>query len=409
LLRKTYNSRNHIWLIFILWPLLGFIYAWKNIGSKWSKHIILSFYALFGLLYVVNPLMDGARRADFLKEAYHNPYSDLNYYIDNLFESTLDFFDPLIIYTVSRFTDFHGFLFALYALIFGIFSLKFVYRLVDLTSFHKIKHNALLFLWLLIWTSSVFDIGGFRMSCAGWIFCLGAINYIINRKLSNIVFASTAIFMHFSYLPLAVILILYHFLGNRIYIYGIVAMFTFFIGELDISQVREYAALLSPAHEIKITEYTGEEYILQVESDKEQAAWFIKLAPLGILYFTAISLFLLFIKRKELSQNKILESLLAIALLLMSFSNIAALLPNGARFRTIFFIFAFSALFIYYQNFVRHNSFKIINYAGIIFGGLFILINFRVGSENFNAFLLGPSIIMPFGFFESLSLNEILF
>ncbi|HKL03774.1 MAG TPA: hypothetical protein VJ911_08865, partial [Cryomorphaceae bacterium] len=73
--RET-NAIRYIWVAFFFWPLLGFLLAWYHIRTKGAKYIIIAFYLLYGLLYVINPAMDGARRADLLSEAHSEPLSN---------------------------------------------------------------------------------------------------------------------------------------------------------------------------------------------------------------------------------------------------------------------------------------------------------------------------------------------
>lgn len=402
------NSQQ-LWIAFLLWPFLGFILAWRKLDEKASKNVIIVFYMLYGLLYVINPTMDGARRADSLKDAYQRPFNDVTYFFDNLFESTLDFLDPLIIYSVSRITDFHGILFVTYALIFGILSMNFLFKLKS--TLHQSNKNlmVIVFFAMVVLTNSIFEIGGFRMWCATWIFALGTLNFLLTKSRVFIAFAGLSIFMHFSYLPLVLILILYSIVGNRTYLFAVLAVVSFAISELNIDSVKQYAALISPAYETKIAQYTSDANVEQVTELAQQSSWFMKLAPQGLLYFSVVSVFMILYKKVLLRKDILLKTLVNVSLLLLSFSNISSLLPSGGRFRSIYFIFVFSTLAYYYSHYRFNYKISALNYVGLFFIGLKISIILRIGFETLSFYALLPSIFVPAGFFDIQSVKDLLF
>jgi ammonia channel protein AmtB len=86
ILNKNLRDNNaRLLILFIFWPFLGFLLALKNFQNKFNQKIILIFFVLFGLLFYVNPLQDGQRRADGLKEAYNQPFEMAFNAFDNLF------------------------------------------------------------------------------------------------------------------------------------------------------------------------------------------------------------------------------------------------------------------------------------------------------------------------------------
>lgn len=349
--------------------------------------------------------MDAASRAKALKEAYYQPLSNFS---QGLFETKTDFLDPLIIFVVSRFSDWHGALFAVYGLIFGYFSIKYISNLISYSNIKSFNTNIILFLWMLVWVNSVFEIGGFRMWSGAWIFSYAALQYLFKKEFKYIGFSSIALMMHFSYFPLVLLLCLYHFLGNRIYFYSLMAIATFFVSELDPGVLKSYASLVNAAVEKKVEDYTNESYIESVNENRQNLAWFMKFSRVGVLYFVVGLLFWVVKNRIKFKYDEFLLSTLSFSLLLLSFSNLSSLFPAGGRFRVHFYIFAFSSFIFYFSKYRYHRFFKW-NYIGLPALLISNLIVLRYGSEMFNAYLLGPS----FGFFlmvqDTLSLSDILF
>lgn len=403
------DTIRYIWLAFFFWPLLGFLLAWYHIRTKGAKYIILAFYFLYGLLYVINLAMDGARRADRLSEAHKEPLSNVFFYINNLYESTVDFLDPVIIYFVSRFSDFHGFLFGTYALIFGSLSLKFIQNLSRRYINYPMNKNALFFFILLVWTNFIFQIGGFRMWTAAWIFSLSTLYYLTHRKIKFIVIAGISLLMHFSFIPLILLLLAYHFLGNKPSLYGVLALGSFLVADLDVVLLQDYSSNLGSAIERKVAAYTDENYMQGRFAAKEQYVWFMSIGPKLLSYFTYVSLGYLYSKTKGVTKDSVFNGLFSLALLFMAFSNISSLLPSGGRFRVVFYTFAFASLFVYYLKFEKKYSLIGLNWIGLPIAMLYILIKFRIATDTISLYLIAPSLVMPFGFYDSVPLKDFLF
>lgn len=406
----TNKSANTAFMavVFVLWPFIGCLLAIKNFQSKLSKTIILFFLMLFGLLIYINPVQDSQRRAEKLKEAYTEPFEAVYETFDKLYEETLDFVEPLLIYTVSRISDYHGVLFALYAFIFG--SLMLYYLKVMHQHYMSFSNtNALIFLVLLVFVNPINEINGFRMWTAAWIFSVGMLNYLHNPHWKHLVFASLAITVHFSFTPLVGLILIYALAGNRTLIYGVLAIATFFVAELNIEQVRSYAALLGTASETKITSYTGETYIEERKIAGEQGAWFLKLNDKGMLYFTVVLLLFIFIKTRGVFKQKLTDNFYSFSLLLLSFANISSLLPSGARFYKVYNIFVFATFLVYFVYEFQKKKIHVLNKLGLPFIFLFVLLSFRYFSDPASIYLFAPIFFIPAAFFDNVSLQSILF
>lgn len=402
------GNNGRLLLLFLFWPFLGFLLALRDFQNKFNQKIILFFCVLFGLLIYVNPSQDAQRRVDRLKEAYSQPFEMAFNSFDNLYKESVDFIEPLIVFTVSRFTDYHGVLFGVYAFIFGGLMIYYLNRVHQ----HYLKFpniNALIFIILLIFVNPINGINGFRMWTAAWIFSVGVINYLHEAKWRHILFASVAMFLHFSFGPLIVLLLIYKLLGNRTLLFAILAIITFFIAELNIKQVQTIAEHISPATGSKINAYTDERYIEKVSNYKNKSAWFVTLNQKGMLYYTVALLVIIYVRTRGVFKNRVTDNFYSFTLLLLSFANISALLPSGARFYTIFNIFAFTTGLLYYVYEVKKEKIELINWIGLPIVFLFVIFSFRVFTDPASIFLFGPSFFMPIAFFENTSLQSLLF
>lgn len=401
-------SNIYNFILFLIWPFLAFLIACLNFSHSTSKIIILGFFLLYGLTFYLNPAMDGQRRADNLKEFYNVPFEKRLVSIENLYKETLDFVEPLLMYIVSRITDFHGALFALFALIFGSLMIYYLNNMYVHLSLNK-NLNALLFFALLVVINPISEINGFRMWTAAWVYAVGTMIFIKENRKLGVFFAAFSIFIHFSFIPLVVFLLIYFFLGNRTLLYGILAILTFFVAELDIQQVRSYASLLGAASENKISAYTNEEYIEKISELQGQSVWFVSLKNLGIKYLTIVSLILIFFKTKGNFKNSLTECFYSFSLLVLSFANLSSLLPSGGRFMIVFYIFGFSAILLYYVYEHSSNTIHKLNLLGLPVIFMFILFSFRLFSDSASVYLFGSSLSIFLAFTDNISLQSILF
>ena len=216
-------------------------------------------------------------------------------------------------------------------------------------------------------------------------------------------------FLHFSFGPLIVLLLIYKLLGNRTLLFAILAIITFFIAELNIKQVQTIAEHINPATGSKINAYTDERYIEKVSNYKNQSAWFVTLNQKGMLYYTLALLVIIYVRTRVVFKNRVTDNFYSFTLLLLSFANISALLPSGARFYTIFNIFAFTTGLLYYVYEVKKEKIELINWIGLPIVFLFVIFSFRVFTDPASIFLFGPSFFMPIAFFENTSLQSLLF
>ena len=408
--QKIGSSLNsgYLVLIFLIWPFIAFLLAFVYYKNKISNKIILAFFALYGMLFYLNPVMDGFRKAANLKIIAEQPFENIFNSFENLYEETLDFVEPIIIFTVSRFTDFHGVLFAVYALIFGSLMMFYINKMYGHYASNK-STNTLLFLVLLIFVNPIFNINGFRMWTAAWVYSIAVLCYLHKANYKYLLLSAFSFFIHFSFFPLVILFVIYTLLKNRPKIYMLFAIGTFFTSELNIGKVKEYAALFGTASEDKINAYTYDEYVETVNELSGNSAWYIDAINNGLKYFTLLTLLIIFFKTRGNFKTKLTANFYSFALLQLSFANISGLLPSGGRFYTVYYTFAFSAILLYYVYENTNKNMMHINKIGIPIVVLFVIFALRLFSDTASVYLFGPSFMMLFGIIENVSLQSVLF
>jgi len=409
-LTNSFASQNEAYgiIIFLFWPFLAFIYACTDFSNKINRIIIIAFFALYGLTFYVNPVMDGQRRVDSFERMYSEPFENLYNTFDTLYEETLDFVELVIMYSVSRFSDFYGVLFAVYALIFGGLMLHYLKVFYKYYTFNP-NPNTVLFFILLVCANFISNINGFRMWFAAWVFAVGVLKYLHKPNYIFVLLSACSILVHFSFLPVVGLFVIYTVVKNWPKIYGILAIITFFMAELNIQKLQQYAAIFGSASEKKINAYTGEEYIETVSELAGQGAWYIELIKNGLKYFVLFSLAVIFIKTRGHFKTKVMANFYSFTLLLLSFANISSLVPSGGRFYTVFNIFAFSTILLYYVYEFTEKKITSVNKIGVPIVGLYVVFTFRLFSDSASLYLIGPTFFMHNAFIENVSLQSFIF
>jgi len=393
-----YNKRNTI-VIAMIWPIMGLIMALKHYNKFNTKNIILVFCVLYGFTFVINEKMDGDRYAERLKNDYGKPFSDsaFNEHITGLYETSLDFVQPLINFVISRVTDSHHVLFAVYALVFGYFWLK---SIDFVNKRFQMDRNELTILYTIFFISliPIFNINGFRMWTAAWIFIYGALHVVVNKDWRYLLISLAACTVHFSFLTANVILILWFFLGNHKWVYLSLALITFAISELDLSVVRSYAQMISPALESKANAYASDAYADNVAQLRGNDVWFMQLSPILTRYLLLFNLlFMIFVStKKKLPKSEL--NLLSFTLLFLAYANIASLVPSGGRFVTVYSVFAaiLSIILVSKYYYSRLDApYRLISLGVVL---LSVLITLRVAAPSINTILFAPSILIAFGY-----------
>lgn len=402
------NVKKITIVITMIWPIIGLLMAIKNYKKFNADGIILFLCALFGFTFVISKEMDGERYAEKLKEAYNQPFSTFIDHLFGIYNTSLDFFQPLVTFLISRFTDSYNILFAIYGLIFGWFWLKSI-RLVSERFNFRTNKMTLMFAIFFISLLPVFSINGFRMWTAAWVFIFGILHIILNKDKKFFLVCLLACTIHFSFLTANAILLVWMVVGNRKWIYLIAAFVTLTISEIDLSAVRTYAELLGPAFESKASAYTVDSYATMVKENAQNAAWFMRLSPILNKYLLLINITLFFFQSLKQKLPKEELNLLCFTLLFFSFSNIAGLVPSGVRFMTIYYILGCILSIVLFSKYVYKSINSLFGLFGLATVGLSILITFRVAAPTINTIILSPSVLIPFGYDLDWSIQNWLF
>ncbi len=406
---NTSHIRQYL-ILFLIWPFLAFLLAIKNYSQREAKKVVFLFIIYYGLSFVLTHI--GTDSEEYARRLIINsklPFSDFFKIVGglNTTDTSVDIVEPLISFVVSRFTNFHGVYFAIWAAFFGFFYLKSANLLYDR---YRIKPdlNAAIMMIFFILILPPTSMNGPRMWTAAWVFFYGAYHVVLYRDSRYLFVTLASSLVHFSFLSANAILFIYYFAGNRNFIYTSLLILSFVLPHLVAPYFRSISNIFGGAIQGRYEGYTNEEYILGIQQSYKHASWFLTLSNDLVFYFLLLALAIIQIKNKHLMNEKSDRNLFSFLLLFLAFVNFGKDIPSlGKRFQIIFFLFATLYIFLFFLK-QPGNKFKLLALIGLFPMALNAALTFRLGAENISAWIFAPglglSLLAP-----SLSLANLLF
>lgn len=384
-----------LFLLFLIWPLVAFLVALSKYEKKDSKRVVYLFLVYYGFTFTAaNLAMDSRGFAETLLFTAKLPFNQFWNIVAGIYavETSVDIIQPFIIFVVSRLTEDSRFLFAAFSAFFGYFYLKSIEPLF-LQYKTRPNPNALIHLVFFVLLVPIFEINGFRFWTAAWVFFYGAYHMVLTGNKKYLIFSFIAAFIHFSFLSVNAILLIYVFLGNRNTIYLPLLALSFVIPELFSTQISEFVLYLPGGLEAKYTAYSNQDYSEQIREYEQSAKWFMKWPRLLVVYYFVVAMLTLKFRYKKWVSDSIMNNLFSFTILILSFSNFVKYIPSMGRFQTIFLLFATAYLVIFYVRFGKLRL-NFLTKTGLLPMLIVIVVVIRVGLETMNIWVFAP---LPFG------------
>lgn len=396
------TRQNKVWayILFWIWPLFSLIFALVNYRSSFAKNIVWFFSAFFGFTFVIsNEGMDANRYRDYLIE-YHHSEMDFSQFWSGLQAGTIgrgDYYEPLLSFFVSRFTDDYRFLFAIFGLIFGYFYSRNIWYLIE-KSGKQIKTIAVPFIILFAFIVPIWTINGVRFYTALQIYFFSVLYLLINRDKRYIVFSVLSIFIHVAFtLPVALLLIFYFVRLPKI-VYPVLLIVGLFFVNLDIQGILNLLPELSGVAADRVGSYTHPEMVKAYFQDIEQTRWFVRWRVTGIkLLSFFIIIYLLFVKGKKLKEFDF-SPLLYFGIIVFSITSILSIVPSVARMFDIATLSFLAVLFLFIQKEDKNYWMRFFSPLTIIPVLLYVVVEIRVGIERIgiNTIFMNPVVAAYF-------------
>lgn len=380
------NNRNRTtaFIFTLVFPFGGLVYTLSHWREKWAKNTFWLACIYLGAVLVYWPEgsllgegADGGRYVLDLMDMYGSSITLSQilgqYQID---AHTMDLYQPLMTYFVSRYTDNGHVLFAAFAVVFGFFYSRNIWYILEQLPGKRLG-NLFILVTLYFLISPITNINGVRMWTALHVFVYGMMPYILERDKSKLLWVILAPLFHFSFLYVSIFALVYILLPYRLktrsYTFLIIAYALFlvslFVNSLNLDVANDMLVEYSPeSYEGRIKGYVNQGYL---DANKAQLAlnnWYVRLS--GSITHWSYNLLLLLmlpcIKRNFKNEAAIMH-LYVFALLVGSFANITALIPSGGRFQLLSQMFKVPLILLVAMNIPKNDMFrKYINFALIV-------------------------------------------
>lgn len=334
-------------ILFIISPFICLIDTFKGKHIKILMNVIWAYCAFHGFTAVIaNEGVDSFRYSQQLVEAHNKPLNWDNFISTFFTEENVDIVFPLLNYIIALFTDNSRILFLAMGVIFGYFYSRNIGYLLKINS-DKFSKSQLFMVIIFALIVPFWLINGFRMWTAAHIFFFAAVRIIDNKNMiKSLLILALAPLTHFSFVLPITVLLLYKVLGNRITVYYIFFVITFFISEINLDAFRDNALTVLPdLYTSKVDAYTNEQVALELENKQEELRFYVKYK--WLIFRIGLFIFYIFLYIKRLSFKKsspVAYNYFGFSLLFMGIANIMSLVPSGRRFVLISSLFALVCL-----------------------------------------------------------------
>lgn len=414
-----YNADNksgfYAAVLFLIWPLLAVASAFNHYRSGWGKNILWAFVVFYGLVFSISTENSGSDIVRYVTE-YQNLYhvemtvSSAERYFEQSKE--IDVARTLIAILLSRITDSQAILTMIYGLIFGFFfSRNMWFVLTRLKGKMKLITVLLFSCYFLI--IPIWNMNGFRFWTAAHIFIYGLLPYFFEGKKKNIFYSASAVLVHFAFVVPVGVFFIYFLMGNRLLIYFIFFLTTFFFSQINLSAFNQLVDNYAPKIvQERTSSYRSEQKVEDFRAGAAEsgrvwyAVWYDKALSWAVMGFLVI---LFFKGRDFFEKHKDWLSLFCFTLLFSGAVNLLSSLPSGGRYGSVAVMLALALIIMYIQNHKQEVVMERFVWAALPALLLFVVVSVRMGFYSMSATaVLGNPLIALFMNGNFISMNDLL-
>lgn len=378
------NNKSNALVLTFLFPFAGLIYSLANWRQSWAKNAFWLACVYLGAVFIFCPEgtilgvgADGGRYALDLMNFHENRSDFLSVLAQYRLErDSLDFYQPLVTYIVSRFTDNAHLLFAVFAAVFGFFYSRNIWYVLDRLPQKKLG-NIFILVALYFLACPITQINGVRMWTALHVFVYAMMPYLWERDKSKLWWVIVTPLIHFSFLYVAIFALVYSLLPLRLktksntfmLIAFVLYIATLFVNSISLDAFSEVAMEYTPdSFERKVEIYVNQDYADRRIEAQSSYNWYIAVSNIFKKWIYNIIFILLLpcIKRNFKSERNIIN-LYLFTLLFGSIANLMALIPSGGRFQLVALMFKLSLfLLVLFRIPYDDRLYKIVSFACLI-------------------------------------------
>lgn len=386
--------------LFFLSPFIGFVQALKHYKEDWAKNSVWLFVIFYGFTMHRAEMMDSNRYVLNLKSLYNSPLTwdvfTSNFYSEQ--SETIDIYQPIVSFILSRFTDNGNILFAVFGVVYGYFYSRNIWLVFDLAKEKRLDRSLWVLMIAFMCVLGFWNLNGVRMWTAAHIFFYGAFQYLVHNKRSGIAVALLSILVHFSFVFPSGALLLFTLVRIPWRILYFLFIGSFFLSALNIGSVRSGLESAAPAFLLpRVDRYTNDEYLEASTDLNESAVWYIKYHVDSLMWLLVALFTIIYFSTPSKSKSSAsFSNLFGFSLLILSLGNFTDLLPSGGRFVLVAQMFGVALLVCYFSKFADAFAKRWLLIMTPIFY-FFIIVSIRISFDTVSlTTVIGNPIVAVF-------------
>lgn len=341
--KENKQSKALKYILFLILPLVSFIYSLRRINTRSSYRIFFWMALLFGTSFTVQSgktlevMFDSASYRERFEEWV---FMTEQHYIEGLEgfltfdEGKKDYFFETVAYLLTRFTDNYHYLFLVVAFIFARYALKtFRFLTSDVYFDTSVASYILAYLFM---SNQIFNINGVRMWTAAWIGVYALFQIFRNGRNGYFLLIFLTPFFHGSFWIFIAVVLLAFFLKRFDRIWAILFFISFFVGNLSLEILRDVSDQLPVFAQRMIQSYTDPERVAQIREGGTGFYWVSRMMSILVRIYMNYMVYLFIKNSTSIKANFKSKELYLFLLVFMTFVNFTMPVPSlGGRYMTL--------------------------------------------------------------------------
>lgn len=410
----TDKNKAWLWIIYIIYPLVPFIFAIKNYSIKKYRIFIYVFFLFYAYTFLPIPNSDGSRYKQVFEAtqfySFNSYCNDIGAVVTGNSINT-DFYHLTIHYLAKLISNDSRIFFLISGSIYFFVFLKLLSIIWQLVENKNTKYFISFFLGCCFIYNLCAGINGIRFPLAFMVFSLGALKLLVTKEKKYIFVAFLAILIHFAFIYSFLFLIPIYLLNFSVkpWILYVLLIIVLSFSYLFSSFIESKLGLLgSTTAESKFSGYTGEGFLEKRANNKESWNWYIGFNLYSVYFFSFISFFLTRLKFYKIKFDSLSNKLFVFSAVMLVHSILSGSVVDSVSNRyNMLFIF-FELLYLFYLSSINNgNKFlKFLNYIYMPILIINILIKLRGDLYTVNILILFGNFILSFFIKEIISIQD---
>ena len=410
------DNRIYNWLFFLMNPFAAMIIAFKDYQFSYAKNIFWAFCTFYGLTFAIGKESESSdinRYLGQLQSLYIQHELTVSQAIQQFVNSgEIDVFQNGITYILSRFTDSQAVLTMVYAFIFGFFFSRNIWYVFGLLK-GRLDFITKFIIFALILVVPIWNINGVRMYLAFHVFMYGLLPFIFENKKNKLIFIPLSFFVHFSYIVPILLFALYLLIGNRLYIYFFIFLFSIFVSEFEVRQFNDIVDNFAPQALAERSQGYRNEAVVEEYRETiidKNVIWYVVWFQRGLRWsLIVILIYFILFANMRIRILPVWKRLFSLSLMYFTIANFLSHLPSGGRFYIFTFFLTMIMIILYINQFKKDDKFLLLSQLLSPAFLLFIIVSIRLGFYSISvSTIMGNPLIAIFTASETVSLNDLI-